>query len=385
MIQVRPLGLYVHIPWCVKKCPYCDFNSHQQKGELPETEYISHLLADLKNDLTYIEYEKQPRPITSVFIGGGTPSLFSPEGIATVITSIKNMTNTQDDIEITMEANPGTFEKERFQGFKDAGVNRISIGVQSYDATHLTRLGRIHNDAQAKSAVIHASALGLKSFNTDIMHGLPNQRLEQALDDLRVSIALDSPHISWYQLTIEPNTQFYSQPPTLPDDDILWSIQECGQRLLNDAGYQQYEISAYSKPEHASLHNLNYWRFGDYLGIGCGAHGKITNTEDSTVYRTVKVKHPRGYMDLTRSYRDSLSFVDANDLPFEFFMNKFRLAEACLKTDYEALTGGHRLPSSALAVLSELADKQLIVEDSKSWRMTAKGHRYLNDVLTAFI
>ena len=217
------------------------------------------------------------------------------------------------------------------------------------------------------------------------MHGLQGQNVNHALEDLKTSIRLNAPHISWYQLTIEPNTQFYSKPPTLPDDDVLWSIQQQGQQLLADAGYHQYEISAFSKPSHQSSHNLNYWRFGDYLGIGCGAHGKITDDDTSTIYRTTKIKHPKGYMDMTRSYRDTTTPVTDEDLPFEFFMNRFRLVEPCLKADYEYFTGGRRLSPSTLGILDDLAQKQLIFDNSTSWQMTAKGHRYLNDVLAAFI
>ncbi|MEM0911713.1 MAG: radical SAM family heme chaperone HemW [Pseudomonadota bacterium] len=385
MITPQPIALYIHIPWCVKKCPYCDFNSHQQKDELPESEYISHLIADLQKDLAAIDYEKNPRPISSIFIGGGTPSLFSPESIASLLSSIKSKTLIADGVEITMEANPGTFEKERFQGFADADVNRLSLGVQSYDPAHLINLGRIHDGQQAKNAVSHASRLDVRSFNTDIMHGLQGQSIHQALNDLKTSIDLNAPHISWYQLTIEPNTQFYSKPPELPNEDVLWEIQEQGQSLLAEAGYQQYEISAYCKGSHESLHNLNYWRFGDYLGIGCGAHGKLTDSQTLTIRRTTKIKHPKGYMDLRREYMDTVMPVTADELPFEFFMNKFRLMEPCLKTDYETVTGGQHLPKHSYSALAQLAEKQLIVEDDISWRVTSKGHRYLNDVLAALM
>ena len=276
MQKFPPLSLYVHIPWCVQKCPYCDFNSHAQKGTIPEQEYVQHLIADLEADLEKYQASIQNRPLHSIFIGGGTPSLFSAESIKLLLAEIQRRIPFSENIEITMEANPGTVEAERFKGYVDAGVTRISMGIQSFNDDKLQRLGRIHNAAEAKSAVSLAKVSGLKSFNLDLMHGLPNQTLAEALDDLRQAIELAPPHLSWYQLTIEPNTMFAYRPPTLPDDDELWDIFEQGHQLLTEAGYQQYETSAYAKPGFQCQHNLNYWRFGDYLAIGCGAHGKLT-------------------------------------------------------------------------------------------------------------
>ena len=276
MLKLPPLSLYVHIPWCVQKCPYCDFNSHAQKGDIPEQDYIHHLLKDLQADLQRFKDSIQQRKLHSIFIGGGTPSLFSSESIAYLLKEIKTQIDFEDNIEITLEANPGTVEAERFKGYVSAGVTRISMGIQSFNDDKLQRLGRIHNAAEAKSAVNLAKVSGLKSFNLDLMHGLPNQTLEEALDDLRQAIELSPPHLSWYQLTIEPNTMFAYRPPKLPDDDELWDIFEQGHRLLTAAGYQQYETSAYAKAGFQCKHNLNYWRFGDYLSIGCGAHGKLT-------------------------------------------------------------------------------------------------------------
>lgn len=286
MLNLPPLSLYIHIPWCVQKCPYCDFNSHALKGEVPHDDYVAHLLADLDADLPLAG----GRPLHSIFIGGGTPSLLSAEAMQQLLDGVRARLSLPAEAEITMEANPGTVEADRFSGYQRAGINRISIGVQSFSPDKLTRLGRIHGPEEAKRAARLAAGLGLRSFNLDLMHGLPEQSLDEALDDLRQAIALNPPHLSWYQLTIEPNTLFGSRPPVLPDDDALWDIFEQGHRLLSDAGYQQYETSAYAKPGYQCQHNLNYWRFGDYLGIGCGAHGKITFA-DGRILRTVKTRH----------------------------------------------------------------------------------------------
>ncbi len=338
MLNLPPLSLYIHIPWCVQKCPYCDFNSHALKGEVPHDDYVAHLLADLDADLLLAG----GRPLHSIFIGGGTPSLLSAGAMQHVLDGVRARLPLTPDAEITMEANPGTVEADRFSGYQRAGVNRISIGVQSFSPDKLTRLGRIHGPEEAKRAARLAAGLGLRSFNLDLMHGLPEQLLDEALDDLRQAIALNPPHLSWYQLTIEPNTLFGSRPPVLPDDDALWDIFEQGHRLLSDAGYQQYETSAYAKPGYQCQHNLNYWRFGDYLGIGCGAHGKITFA-DGAIVRTVKTRHPRGYMQ--GNYLQQRSEVALADRPFEFFMNRFRLLEPAPRTEFTAYTG---LPESAI-------------------------------------
>jgi putative oxygen-independent coproporphyrinogen III oxidase len=324
--ELPPLSLYVHVPWCVQKCPYCDFNSHNLKGGLPESEYISHVLDDLSADLPLVTNQGKLREVSSIFIGGGTPSLLSVDGMKRLLDGIALRIPLANNAEITMEANPGTVEAEKFIGFEKAGINRISVGVQSFDETHLKALGRIHDSAQAESAILLAKELPLRSFNLDLMHGLPNQSVDDAMLDLQKAMALAPPHLSWYQLTIEPNTAFYSKPPVLPDDDILWDIQEQGHKLLSEAGYEQYEISAYAKKGQQCQHNLNYWRYGDYLGIGCGAHGKITQSNHNkptqspvgslSIARTVKVKHPKGYMDLTRSYMDKIEDVGSDDLAF---------------------------------------------------------------------
>ncbi|MCC2603806.1 radical SAM family heme chaperone HemW [Planctobacterium marinum] len=385
-----PLSLYIHIPWCVQKCPYCDFNSHgikqgQSHADLPEQEYIMHLLQDLQQDIAaYLDLNKTPREIHSIFIGGGTPSLFSAKGIADILQGVQQQIPFAQDIEITLEANPGTVEAERFKGYVKAGVNRISIGVQSFDNQKLARLGRIHDSQEAVKAAGIAQSVGLNSFNIDIMHGLPEQSLQDALSDLQQAIALNPPHLSWYQLTIEPNTLFYSKPPALPEDEILWDIQEQGDALLRAAGYQQYEISAYSKAGQQCQHNLNYWRFGDYLGIGCGAHGKVT-LADNRIVRTAKVKHPKGYMDLTRNKLFEETQVQADDLGFEYFMNRFRLLEPCPKEELEQRTG---LSSDSKVIASRLAvalQKGLLTETTHHWQVSELGKRYLNELLSLFL
>ena len=375
-----PLSLYVHIPWCVQKCPYCDFNSHGLKSALPEKEYVAHLLTDLAIDATRVGL----RTVESIFIGGGTPSLFSPEAIAELLNGIKARVQVADDAEITMEANPGTVESGRFAGFYQAGINRISVGVQSFQTPHLRTLGRIHSNTQAVNAIRQAHSAGLPTFNLDLMHGLPDQTVENALSDVDKAIALSPYHLSWYQLTIEPNTPFYSRPPELPDDDILWEIQQQGHSRLQQAGFQQYEISAYAKAGHQCRHNLNYWRFGDYIGIGCGAHGKITNGQSGEIIRTVKVKHPRGYMELSRPYIDSESRVEHDDLPFEFFMNRFRLVEPCPIEEFTAFTG-ISLPQTVQDALNNAQSQELINITSTHWQVTDKGRRYLNTLLSCFV
>ncbi|WP_223509093.1 radical SAM family heme chaperone HemW [Rahnella sp. GSA61A] len=376
MRKLPPLSLYIHIPWCVQKCPYCDFNSHALKGEVPHDDYVAHLLADLDADLHLVG----GRSVGTIFIGGGTPSLLSSEAMQNLLDGVRARLPLDANAEITMEANPGTVEADRFSGYQRAGVNRISIGAQSFDAQKLERLGRIHGPDEATRAAHLATGLNLRSFNLDLMHGLPDQTLEEALDDLRQAIALNPPHLSWYQLTIEPNTMYASRPPTLPDDDALWDIFEQGDQLLTAAGYQQYETSAYAKPGYQCQHNLNYWRFGDYLGIGCGAHGKLTQP-DGQILRTVKTKHPRGYMQ--GRYMDKQHPVETEDLPFEFFMNRFRLLEAAPREEFGLYTG---LDESVIrAQLDEAITKEYLVETATHWQITGKGKLFLNSLLELFL
>ncbi|EKO3432245.1 radical SAM family heme chaperone HemW [Vibrio fluvialis] len=386
MLTPPALSLYVHIPWCVQKCPYCDFNSHALKADIPEEEYIDALLEDLDTDIARYQLAGDPRLLHSIFIGGGTPSLISADGIGRLLRGIEARIAFKPDIEITMEANPGTIEAERFAGYRHVGVTRISIGVQSFEPEKLTRLGRIHGREEAVNAAKLAHQIGLNSFNLDLMHGLPDQTLDQALADLDRAIELAPPHLSWYQLTIEPNTMFYFKPPTLPDDDALWDIFDLGHQKLTEAGYVQYEISGYSKPGYQCQHNLNYWRFGDYLGIGCGSHGKLSFA-DGRIVRTTKVKHPRGYLaayqNLAKPYLDSEQLVEDVDRPFEFFMNRFRLIEPCPKADFSATTG---LPISVIQPTLDWAIEQGYLSDNDThWQITEKGKLFLNDLLAAFM
>ena len=385
-LRLPPLSLYIHIPWCVKKCPYCDFNSHGMpsngtKGGIPEAQYVEHLLADLAQEATRVA----GRVVRSLFFGGGTPSLFSPTAIAEIINGVKQRVDLSPEAEITLEANPGTVEAQRFAGFRAAGVNRLSVGVQSFHPEHLQQLGRIHSADQALQAIAQAKAAGLHNVNLDLMHGLPQQTLAQALADLRQALALGVPHISWYQLTIEPNTLFASRPPTLPESDTLADIQEQGHALLLAQGYQQYEVSAYSLPNHQCQHNLNYWRFGDYVGIGCGAHGKLTDIEGNTLWRRVKVKHPTGYMQADRAYTDRVWEVPVAERPFEFFMNQLRLFEPCPVERFSTTTGLPWQEGSVRKALDLALAKGWLQEEVTTWQTSAEGKRWLNEVLALFL
>ncbi|WP_410678077.1 radical SAM family heme chaperone HemW [Avibacterium paragallinarum] len=380
MLVLPPLSLYIHIPWCVQKCPYCDFNSHAQKGNIPEQDYVQHLLADLRQDLERYQESIAHRSLHSIFIGGGTPSLFSATAISQLLQGIEQQIPFEPEIEITLEANPGTAEASRFSGYVEAGVNRLSLGIQSFDDEKLQRLGRIHNSREAQSAVQMAKDSGFHRINLDLMHGLPEQTLPQALEDLRQAIALEPSHLSWYQLTIEPNTMFAYRPPTLPDDDALWDIFEQGHQLLTTAGYQQYETSAYAKAGDQCQHNLNYWRFGDYLAVGCGAHGKLSFT-NGDIIRFSKTKHPKGYMRGEYLYEEKP--ITLTDRPFEFFMNRFRLLEAFPKTEFQQLTG---LSSDVIREPMNWAKrKKYVQETDRTWQITQQGKLFLNELLTEFL
>lgn len=382
-LTLLPLSLYIHIPWCVQKCPYCDFNSHAQKGLIPEAEYIQHLLADLEQDLTRYKTAIADRKIHSVFIGGGTPSLFSAEGITFLLAEIQKRIAFEPQAEITLEANPGTVEAAKFDGYAQGGVNRISMGIQSFEPEKLLKLGRIHDSQEAIQAVQfaqNAAKFGLNSFNIDLMHGLPNQSVKQALSDLTQAIALNPPHLSWYQLTIEPNTMFYYRQPILPDDDELWEIFEQGHQLLTAAGYEQYETSAYAKKSYQCKHNLNYWRFGDYLAIGCGAHGKISYPTGE-IYRFSKTKHPKGYM--RGEYLYEQNEIALEDRPFEFFMNRFRLLEATPKAEFEAYTGLNC--EIVRPIMDNALAKNFITETACHWQITQHGKLFLNELLAGFL
>ncbi|MHC9512109.1 radical SAM family heme chaperone HemW [Kangiella sp. M94] len=380
-----PLSLYIHIPWCIRKCPYCDFNSHgiKQLGgldDIPEQAYIDRLLLDLEQELPLV----WGRRLHSIFIGGGTPSLFSAEGMDRLISGVRARIPFEGDIEITMEANPGTFEAERFAGFRQAGINRLSIGVQSFNARHLELLGRVHNPEQAIAAAEFAHQAGFRSFNLDLMHGLPDQTTEQALSDLQTAINLKPQHISWYQLTIEPNTLFYQQPPTLPVDDTLWSIQDEGQALLQQHGYGQYEISAFAKePQFRSQHNLNYWQFGDYLGIGAGAHGKITRLDLNQVHRTTKSRHPKDYLQKTVTEVRASHPIPEHEIPFEFMLNTLRLLDG-VPTAYFEQRGGILLNDIQPAIVQAAEDGLLHITRDRI-QPTEKGTLFLNELLQRFI
>lgn len=380
MLELPPLSLYIHIPWCVQKCPYCDFNSHQNSGELPEAPYLAALKQDLLNDLPYA----QGRKIHSIFFGGGTPSLMSANTIAGILEYVEKVIGFEKDIEITLEANPGTFEQDKFSGFHAAGVNRLSLGVQSFQASHLEKLGRIHSAQEAQKAIKAAHQTGFKELNIDLMHGLPNQTLEEAQDDLRIALDLNTNHLSWYQLTIEPNTVFYRSPPILPDDDRLADIQDHGHELLRSAGFEQYEISAYTKGNTPSKHNMNYWQFGDYLGIGAGAHGKVTLPNDNRIIRTQKTRLPQHYLDRHKqnsmtSFRTAESPIEASDLPLEFFMNALRLSKGVPSYLFERRTG--LVLASQQKQLNQLQQQGLMQSSENRLSTTELGARFLNAVL----
>ena len=373
-----PLALYIHIPWCVRKCPYCDFNSHAAGPTLPEEEYVDALLADLNADLQHVH----GRPLTSIFFGGGTPSLFSDRALGRLLEGVERRVAFAGDIEITLEANPGTFEQAKFKGYRALGINRLSIGVQSFQQAKLKALGRIHDGDEAIRAADMARAAGFDNFNLDLMHGLPEQSIEDALFDLRTAISQGPTHLSWYQLTMEPNTVFWSQPPTLPEDDLLWDIQEAGQALLAAEGYAQYEVSAYAQPGKQARHNLNYWTFGDFLGIGAGAHAKLS-TPAGRIQRTWKTRLPKDYLDPAKAFQAGERLLTADELPFEFLMNVLRLSEGVPAELFSQRTG---LPLQQLERSRREAERQgLLQADQARLVATAKGQLFLNDLLQQFL
>lgn len=373
-----PLALYIHIPWCVRKCPYCDFNSHTASPVLPEQEYVDALLADLDQDLHAV----YGRELTSIFFGGGTPSLFSAEALGRLLTGVEQRIPFADDIEITLEANPGTFEQEKFVAYRKLGINRLSIGIQSFQQEKLEALGRIHNGDEAVRAAGMARQAGFDNFNLDLMHGLPDQSLDDALSDLRQAIALKPTHISWYQLTLEPNTVFWNQPPVLPEDDTLWDIQEAGQALLAEHGYAQYEVSAYAQAGRPARHNLNYWSFGDFIGIGAGAHGKLSHP-DGRIVRTWKTRLPKDYLNPAKSFQAGEKSLSNDEMPFEFLMNALRLTAGVESRLYPERTG---LSLDTLAEGRREAEQSglLQVEPSRL-AATERGQLFLNDLLQQFL
>ncbi|WP_338522271.1 radical SAM family heme chaperone HemW [Pseudomonas batumici] len=373
-----PLALYIHIPWCVRKCPYCDFNSHAASPVLPEEEYVDALLADLDQDLHAV----YGRELSSIFFGGGTPSLFSAQALGRLLKGVEARIPFAGDIEITLEANPGTFEQEKFIAYRQLGINRLSIGIQSFQEDKLKALGRIHTGGEAVRAADMARRAGFDNFNMDLMHGLPDQSLEDALADLRQAIALKPTHLSWYQLTLEPNTVFWNQPPLLPEDDTLWDIQEAGQALLAEHGYAQYEVSAYAQPGRTARHNLNYWSFGDFIGIGAGAHGKLSHP-DGRIVRTWKTRLPKDYLNPAKAFQAGEKALPNEELPFEFLMNALRLTEGVDAVLFAQRTG-LSLDSLNEARVEAEQSGLLQVEPSRL-AATARGQLFLNDLLHYFL
>ncbi|MGH8445325.1 MAG: radical SAM family heme chaperone HemW [Solimonas sp.] len=374
-----PLSLYLHFPWCVAKCPYCDFNSHALRGEVPEDIYVDALLRDLDFEL---RDAPEARPIASIFMGGGTPSLFSDRAIGRVLEGVNRRLAFAPDIEITLEANPGTAEAAHFAGYVAAGVNRLSIGVQSLDNAHLKRLGRIHDRGEAIAAYELARRAGFANINLDLMFALPQQTLAEAAADIGAAVALAPEHLSYYQLTLEPNTEFGARPPPIPDDELAWDMQLQGQQLLAGHGYAQYEVSAYAQPGRRARHNLNYWQFGDYLGIGAGAHAKRSGA--AGIVRRARSKHPRAYLEqagTAKSLQEERRLTDA-ELPLEFLMNALRLNEGFAIADYATRTG---LDWSQLAPAATARSRGLLAEGGGRVQPTELGHRHLNGLLGLFL
>jgi putative oxygen-independent coproporphyrinogen III oxidase len=383
------LALYVHMPWCVRKCPYCDFNSHQLTSPAPDASYIDALIRDFDAQLPWV----RDRRIDTVFFGGGTPSLFQPEDFSRLLGALRERITFAADAEVTMEANPGTIERGRFAGYRDAGINRVSLGAQSFAPRALAALGRIHSAQDTHRAVEELRAANLDNFNLDLMYALPGQTQEDALDDVRTACALEPAHISYYHLTLEPGTVFHARPPSLPDEDAAWSMQCAGQELLADAGYVQYEVSAYARHGARCRHNLNYWLFGDYLGVGAGAHGKLSLALPHRILRTTKPKQPREYLTQVRRMGpdaasaapviDESSCIRCEDLPFEFMLNALRLNEGFRVLDYRERTGLDI--DTAAAKLAAGEARGLLERHADGWRPTGLGRRFLNDLQGSFL
>lgn len=381
-LALPPLALYVHMPWCVRKCPYCDFNSHAAPEQVPQAQYIDTLLQDLDSDLPAV----QGRALTSIFFGGGTPSLFAPEQIARLLDGVRRSIAFADSIEITLEANPGTIEHGRFTGYRDAGINRVSLGAQTFNEAQLQLLGRIHGQHDIARAVDELRHAGIDNFNLDLMYGLPSQTPAQALEDVQSALALQPAHISHYQLTLEPGTVFYHRPPPLPDSEDSWQMQIESQALLAAHGFEQYEVSAYARSGRRSRHNLNYWKFGDYIGIGAGAHGKLTMLDDANaIVRTTRVRMPREFMTRSADRRVvEVREVAATELPFEFMLNALRLVDGFSEREFETCTG---LPFGTLDdTIARARHKGWMEQDSPAhWRPTEMGQRFLNDLQELFL
>ena len=381
MTHAPPLSLYVHFPWCVRKCPYCDFNSHPTKGQIPEAEYVGQLLRDLDHDTTLVP----SRAIETIFIGGGTPSLISGRTIATLLDGIRERITVTDDAEVTLEANPGAVDQRNFEAYHSAGVNRLSIGAQSFNSGHLEVLGRIHGSSDIERAVVAAVCAGFERFNLDLMHGLPGQTVDDAIADLSRALSLGASHISWYQLTIEPRTEFALRPPALPDEDALGEIETVGLSLLESAGLHRYEVSAFARCGQQAQHNLNYWMFGDYLGIGAGAHGKISlaahDTDAPHVIRTSKPLAPSRYLLLPSPQLRFDAVISADALPGEFLLNALRLIDGVSTSLLSERTG------CPIATIEARWRRQQSLGLMRADRLgvTALGLRYLDSVVSEFL
>ncbi len=371
-----PLSLYIHTPWCIKKCPYCDFNSHQADS-LDEKSYLIQLKNDLKQDIEFFQLPK--RELHSIFIGGGTPSLLSAEFYAEIFEFITEHFVIPPQTEITLEANPGASEQQRFKNYRQAGINRLSIGIQSFNDAQLIKLDRVHNSKSAINAIEAAFSAGFENINLDLMYGLPEQTIAEAIDDIKTAISFQTPHLSWYQLTLEPNTWFYHHPPKLPEDDLIAEIEQIGRELLQNAHFENYEISAYAREKKYSVHNLNYWQYGDYLGIGAGAHSKIT-LEDKT-YRYFKTPHPKNYMS-NKSFRQKLKEVDPNERLFEFMLNHLRLNQSI---SLQQMAERISYQADSNSIFSSAETEGLIIIDKNFIYLTDQGKRFRNDLMMAFL
>lgn len=381
MLSNQPLGLYVHLPWCVRKCPYCDFNSHALKGDLPADDYLDALVRDLEQDVPLA----WGRPVGTVYFGGGTPSLFSAEHISRLLSRMRGLVRLGPDAEITLEANPGTVERDSFAAYRDAGINRVSLGAQSFDDAALKRIGRIHASGEIENAVESLHAAGIDNFNIDLMYGLPGQSVEMAVSDVARALACGPAHVSHYNLTLEPNTAFAANPPELPDAEQCWAMQDaCGERLAG-AGFENYEISAWSQAGKACRHNLNYWRFGDYFGIGAGAHGKLTLPAEGRIVRLAKHRHPKRYLAAREDndWRAEMRDLGPEERLFEFFLNRLRLAEPVEKSAFESCAG---LPPEAMSEgVSEAVERGLLEDRGERLVQTELGRRFNNDLQAIFL
>ncbi len=376
-----PLSLYIHLPWCISKCPYCDFNSHALKGKLPEADYVDSLIADLDQDLKLLECRK----LESVFLGGGTPSLFSPAAISRVLNAVHDRFDCGVEFEVTLEVNPGTHERGRFKAYVSAGVNRVSLGVQSFSDTKLSALGRIHTAAESISAAAEARMAGIAALNVDLMFALPGQIVAEAVADIRQALELQPDHLSHYQLTLEPGTSFYKKPPVLPDEDTAFEMTKAARKVLEAAGFEQYEISAWARPGNRCRHNLNYWQFGDYLGIGAGAHSKLTDPRSGRILRMVKRRNPVAYLRsaATDERLESIGGVPEADRAFEFLLNSLRLKTGFTRDIFEARTG--LALAEINAALTEARDRRLLRQSGDRWLPTDLGYRFLNDLQALFL